>query len=84
LVAVHALLSAPSADEEKKSITFANMLSQALRTAGGDFEFLSSVAAAHEKMAGRSAKVDFGMCAQKNELVVPRVFIRRLRQHVTN
>ena len=60
LVAVHALLSAPSADEEKKSIKFANTLSQALRTAGGDFEFLSLVSGALGRMAQRSSNVDFG------------------------
>lgn len=62
LAAVHALLAAPSADEEKKTIKFANALSQALRTAGGDFEFLSSVTSALGKMARRSANVDLGMC----------------------
>jgi len=59
LVALHALLSAPSADEERKSIKFANTLSQALRTAGGDFEFLSLISAALGKMAKRSTNVDF-------------------------
>ena len=60
LTAVHALLAAPSVDEEKKSIKFANTLSQALRTAGGDFEFLSSVTSALGKMARRPANVDLG------------------------
>ena len=60
MAAIHALLAAPSADEEKKSIKFANALSQALRTAGGDFELLSSVAAALGKMARLSANVDLG------------------------
>jgi len=63
LAAVDALLAAPSADEEKKAIKFANTLSNGLRAthggAGGDYEFLSSVSKALGHMATRTANVDF-------------------------
>jgi hypothetical protein len=50
---------APSADEERKAIKFANTLSNGLRTAKGDFEFLSAVSKALGHMAKRTANVDF-------------------------
>jgi hypothetical protein len=59
LAAVDALLAAPSADEEKKAIKFANTLSTGLRCANGDFEFLSAVSSGLGHMARRTANVDF-------------------------
>jgi hypothetical protein len=59
LAALDALLAAPSADEERKAIKFANTLSNSLRAAHGDFEFLSAVSKALGHMATRSANVDF-------------------------
>jgi hypothetical protein len=59
LAALDALLETPSADEEKKSIKFANTLSKALRSANGDYEFLSAVSRALGHMAKRTANVDF-------------------------
>lgn len=59
LAALDALLSAPSADEEKKSIKFANTLSNSLRAAAGDYEFSSAVSQALGHMAMRTANVDF-------------------------
>lgn len=54
-----ALLTAPSADEERKVIQFANTLSQGLRNGAGDFEFLSAVSKALGHMARGSSNVDF-------------------------
>lgn len=59
LAAVDALLATPSADEEKKAIKFANTLSNGLRSANGDYEFLSAVSKALGHMAKRTANVDF-------------------------
>ena len=59
LAALDALLASPSADEERKAIKFANTLSNGLRAANGDFEFLSAVAQALGHMAKRTANVDF-------------------------
>lgn len=59
LAALDALIDAPSADEEKKGIKFANALSTGLRSAHGDFEFLSAVSKALGHMALRTANVDF-------------------------
>lgn len=59
LAALDALIDAPSADEEKKGIKFANALSNGLRAAHGDFEFLSAVSKALGRMATRTANVDF-------------------------
>lgn len=59
LAAVDALLAAPSADEEKKAIKFANALSNGLRTAHGDYEFLSAISRGLGHMARRTANVDF-------------------------
>lgn len=61
LAALDALIvvEAPSADEEKKGIKFANALSNGLRSANGDFEFLSAVSKALGHMALRTANVDF-------------------------
>jgi hypothetical protein len=59
LAALDALLAAPSADEEKKAIKFANTLSNGLRAADGDFEFLSALSKALGHMAERTANVDF-------------------------
>ena len=59
LAAVDALIDAPSADEEKKAIKFANTLSNGLRSAHGDYEFLSAVSKALGHMATRTANVDF-------------------------
>jgi hypothetical protein len=58
LAALDALLAAPSADEEKKAIKFANTLSTGLRAAHGDYEFLSAVSKALGHMASRTANVD--------------------------
>jgi hypothetical protein len=57
LAALNALIEAPSADEEKKAIKFANTLSGGLRTAHGSYEFLSAAAKALGHMARRN--VDF-------------------------
>jgi serine/threonine-protein kinase mTOR len=54
LAALYALLSVPSADEERKAIKFANSLSNGLRSAQGDFEFLSAVCTALGHMAPRN------------------------------
>lgn len=59
LAALDALIGAPSADEEKKAIKFANTLSNGLRSALGDYEFLSAVSKALGHMATRTANVDF-------------------------
>jgi hypothetical protein len=59
LAAIDALLAAPSADEERKVIKFANTLSNGLRSAHGDFEFLSAVCKALGHMVTRTANVDF-------------------------
>jgi hypothetical protein len=59
LAALDALIDAPSADEEKKAIKFANTLSNGLRSAHGDYEFLSAVSKALGHMATRTANVDF-------------------------
>lgn len=59
LAALDALLAAPSADEEKKAIKFANTLSNGLRAAHGDFEFLSAVSKALGHMASKTANIDF-------------------------
>ena len=59
MAALDALIDAPSADEERKAIKFANTLSTGLRSANGDYEFLSAVSKALGHMAKRSANVDF-------------------------
>lgn len=59
LAALDALIDAPSADDEKKAIKFANTLSGGLRSAHGDYEFLSAVSKALGHMATRTANVDF-------------------------
>lgn len=59
LSALDALIDAPSADDEKKAIKFANTLSNGLRSAHGDYEFLSAVSKALGHMAKRTANVDF-------------------------
>jgi hypothetical protein len=61
LAALDALVvvEAPSADEEKKGIKFANALSKALQSAHGDFEFLSAVSKALGHMALRTTATDF-------------------------
>ncbi|CAB9503979.1 protein kinase mTOR [Seminavis robusta] len=61
LAALDALVvvEAPSADEEKKGIKFANALSKALQSAHGDFEFLSAVSKALGHMALRTTLSDF-------------------------
>lgn len=59
LSALDALIDAPSADEEKKAIKFANTLSNGLRSAHGDYEFLSAVSKALGHMATRTVNVDF-------------------------
>jgi FKBP12-rapamycin complex-associated protein len=59
LAALDALIDSPSADEEKKAIKFANTLSNGLRSAHGDYEFLSAVSKALGHMAMRTANVDF-------------------------
>jgi hypothetical protein len=57
MAALDALIDAPSADEEKKAIKFANTLSGGLRTAHGNFEFLSVISKALGHMARKN--VDF-------------------------
>ena len=57
LAALDALIDAPSADEEKKAIKFANTLSGGLRSAHGNYEFLSAVSKALGHMAKKN--VDF-------------------------
>ena len=59
LAALDAMIDAPSADEEKKAIKFANTLSKGLRSAQGDYEFLSAASQALGHMAMRSTNVDF-------------------------
>lgn len=59
LSALDALIDAPSGDEEKKAIKFANTLSNGLRSAHGDYKFLSAVSKALGHMATRTANVDF-------------------------
>ena len=61
LAALTALLDAPSADEERRSIKFAYTLSQALRNGAGDFEFLQATAIALGRMAQLVSNADFGM-----------------------
>lgn len=58
LAALDALLAAPSADDEKKAIKFANTLSNGLRAANGDFESLQATSRALGHMAMRTANVD--------------------------
>jgi hypothetical protein len=58
LAALDALLAAPSADKEKKAIKFANALSNGLRAAHGDYEYLSAVSKALGHMATTTANVD--------------------------
>lgn len=57
LAALNALIEAPSADEERKAIKFANTLSGGLRTARGNYEFLSAATRALGHMARKN--VDF-------------------------
>ena len=59
IVALNSLIEAPSADEEKKAIKFANNLSNSLRSQFGDYEFLSAVSRALGHMAIRATNVDF-------------------------
>ena len=59
LSALNALIDTPSADDEKKAIKFANTLSNGLRSAHGNYEFLSAVSKALGNMATRTANVDF-------------------------
>lgn len=59
IAALDAMIEAPSADEERKAIKFANTLSKGLRSALGDYEFLSAAAKALGHMAMRSTNVDF-------------------------
>lgn len=59
VAALDALIEAPSADEEKKAIKFANNLSNSLRSPNGDFEFLSAVSKSLGHMALRATNVDF-------------------------
>ena len=58
VAALNALIEAPSADEEKKAIKFANNLSNGLRLSG-DYEFWSSVSRALGRMAQLATNVDF-------------------------
>ena len=59
VAALDALIEAPSADEEKKAIKFANNLSSSLRSPNGDYEFLSAVSKSLGHMAVRATNVDF-------------------------
>jgi hypothetical protein len=51
MVALDALIDAPRPDEEKKAIKFGNTLSGSLRSAFGNFEFLSAISMAIGHMA---------------------------------
>ena len=51
LAAIDNLIDAPSADEEKKAIKFANTLSNGLRYAHGDYEFLAAVSSCGHAIA---------------------------------
>ncbi|KAG7341979.1 phosphatidylinositol 3- and 4-kinase [Nitzschia inconspicua] len=57
ITGLDALIDAPSADEERKAIKFANTLSGGLRSAHGNFEFLSAISKALGHMARKN--VDF-------------------------
>ena len=57
MAALDALIDVPSADEEKKAIKFANTLSGGLRSAHGNYEFLSAITKALGHMARKN--VDF-------------------------
>jgi hypothetical protein len=57
IAALDALVEVPSADEEKKAIKFANTLSGGLRSAHGNYEFLSAISKAIGHMARKN--VDF-------------------------
>jgi hypothetical protein len=57
IAALDALIEVPSADDEKKAIKFANTLSGGLRSANGNYEFLSAIAKALGHMARKN--VDF-------------------------
>ena len=59
ILALDALMDAPSANEEKKAIKFANNLSNALRATPGDYEFWASVSAALGHMAMKETNIDF-------------------------
>lgn len=59
LTALDALLTVPSADDERKGIQFANALSNALRSAQGDFEALRLCTQSLGRMAARTTSVDF-------------------------
>eukprot|EP00934_Nitzschia_sp_Nitz4_P000121 Nitzschia sp. Nitz4//scaffold14_size191712//162960//172475//NITZ4_001752-RA/size191712-snap-gene-0.144-mRNA-1//1//CDS//3329537014//121//frame0 len=57
-IAMDNLIDAPSTDEDKKAIRFANNLSHGLRTANGDFELVAVVSKALGHLAQRTANVD--------------------------
>jgi hypothetical protein len=58
VAALDALLEVPSFDQDKKTIRFGNNLSNGLKAATADFEFLYAVAKALGKMASSAANVD--------------------------
>eukprot|EP00980_Cylindrotheca_fusiformis_P012610 scaffold3084_cov144-Cylindrotheca_fusiformis.AAC.58 len=61
LAALDALIGAPSADEEKKAVQFANTLKYCQRSAVGDYECLSAVSKAigHMATSTRTADVEY-------------------------
>jgi hypothetical protein len=59
VAALHALIDAPTADEEQKVVKFANILSNSLRASNVDYEFLSAASKALGYMAIRATNVDF-------------------------
>jgi hypothetical protein len=58
VAALDALLAVPSFDQDKKTIRFGNNLSNGLKAATADYEFLHAVARALGKMASSAANVD--------------------------
>ena len=59
IAALDAVMDCPSAEEEKKTIKFANILSSSLRNGRGNFDFLSAVCKALGHMATQASNVDF-------------------------
>ncbi|KAL7543713.1 hypothetical protein ACHAXR_013532 [Thalassiosira sp. AJA248-18] len=58
VAALDALLSVPSADEERRAIRFGNNLSNGLKATYADYEFLHAIARALGRMAMGAANVD--------------------------
>jgi len=58
VAALDALLSVPSADEERRAIRFGNNLSNGLKSTLSDYEFLHAIARALGRMAMGAANID--------------------------